>query len=175
MIVSSEGLSHKHICIHSPQTPLPSRLPHNTEYRLVCYIRVLYRRSLLVIHFKSSIVYKQPYICSPSLWVLIQGISKETKWMVGASYNPMSESWELPVRADISFRCQAQSIFTWSEGKWWQSDSPDLQFECLMISCMLVAHQIFLNGPDNNKHKEDCLNMRYCGNFSEVYIKSFSL
>ena len=39
-------------CICSPQTPLPSRPPHNTEQ-----FPVLYSRSLLVIHFKYSSVY----------------------------------------------------------------------------------------------------------------------
>ena len=37
------------------QTPLPSRLPHNTEQSSICYIP--YNRSLLVIHFKYSSVY----------------------------------------------------------------------------------------------------------------------
>ena len=37
------------------QTPLPSRLPHNTEQSSICYIP--YNRSLLVIHFKYSNVY----------------------------------------------------------------------------------------------------------------------
>ena len=34
-----------------PEIPLPSRLPHNTEFP------VLYTRSLLVIHFKYGSVY----------------------------------------------------------------------------------------------------------------------
>jgi len=36
-----------------PQTPLPSRLPHNTEAEFP----VLYSRSLLAIHFKYISVY----------------------------------------------------------------------------------------------------------------------
>ena len=41
-----------HVCIF-PQTPLPSRLPHNTERSFP----VLFTRILLVIHFKYSSVY----------------------------------------------------------------------------------------------------------------------
>ena len=31
-----KGLSHTYTCIHSPQTPLPSRLTHNTEQSSLC-------------------------------------------------------------------------------------------------------------------------------------------
>ena len=47
-----DSATHIHVCI-LPQTPLPSRLPHNIEQEF----HVLYNRSLLVIHFKYSSVY----------------------------------------------------------------------------------------------------------------------
>ena len=54
MIISGEqqGDSAIHVCI-LPQTPRPSRLPHNIEQSFP----VLYSRILLVIHFKYSSVY----------------------------------------------------------------------------------------------------------------------
>ena len=48
----AKGLSRTDTCIHSPQIPLPDRLPHNTVR-----VPVLYSRSLLVFHFKYSSVY----------------------------------------------------------------------------------------------------------------------
>ena len=33
---TAKGLSHTYACIHSPPTPLPSRLPHNTEQSSLC-------------------------------------------------------------------------------------------------------------------------------------------
>ena len=47
-----DSFSHIHTCIHFPPNSLPSRLPHNSEQ-----FPVLFRRSLLVIHFKYSSVY----------------------------------------------------------------------------------------------------------------------
>ena len=32
-----EVLSHTYTCIHSPPTPVPSRLPHNIEQSSLCY------------------------------------------------------------------------------------------------------------------------------------------
>lgn len=33
----SKGLSHRYACIHSPQSPLPFRLPHNIENSSLYY------------------------------------------------------------------------------------------------------------------------------------------
>ena len=49
-----DSVIHKHVSI-LPQTPLPSRLSYNTEQRSMCC-----SRSLLVIHFKYSSIYKLP-------------------------------------------------------------------------------------------------------------------
>ena len=34
---TAKGLGHTYTCIHSPQTPLPSRLPHNVDQNSTCY------------------------------------------------------------------------------------------------------------------------------------------
>ena len=47
---------HMHVSV-LPQTPFPSRLPHNIDQRSMCY-----RRSLLVMHFK----YRSVYLSIPS-------------------------------------------------------------------------------------------------------------
>jgi len=50
---------HMHVSI-LPQTPLPSRLPHNTEQSSLCYtVAQLLWLSIdwLIIHFKYSIIY----------------------------------------------------------------------------------------------------------------------
>ena len=69
MIVSGEQQRDSAIHIHVSilfQTPLLSRLPHNTEQSSLCY-----GRSLLIIHFKYSSVYmsipNSPMIPSPIL------------------------------------------------------------------------------------------------------------
>ena len=46
---TAEGLNHTHTCPHSPQTPLPSRLPYDFEQS-----SLLYSRTLLAAHFKYS-------------------------------------------------------------------------------------------------------------------------
>ena len=60
---TAKALSHIYTCIHSPQTPLPDRLPHNTVRA-----PVLYSRSLLVFHFKYSSIYTStdPFL---STWI----------------------------------------------------------------------------------------------------------
>ena len=45
------GGTQPYACIHSPQMPLPSRMPHNVEQSSMWY-----SRSLLVIHFKYKSV-----------------------------------------------------------------------------------------------------------------------
>ena len=54
-----------------PQTPLPSRLPHDTDPCATQW-------ALLVIHFEYSSVYRQPWMCSLSLWVSFCFVSKST-------------------------------------------------------------------------------------------------
>ena len=63
VIVSGKQQRDSAINIHGsilPQTPQPSRLPHNTEQNSMCYTLVTgigIGISLLVIHFKYSSVY----------------------------------------------------------------------------------------------------------------------
>ena len=63
MIVSGGQQRDSAICIHVSiliHTPLPPRVPHNTEQRSLLYCKnteFLYSRSLLVVHLKYSSVY----------------------------------------------------------------------------------------------------------------------
>ena len=127
MTVSSEqqsmkGLSHIYTWVHSPQTPLPSRLPHNIKHR---QFHVLYNRSLLVIHFKYSSVYvtfpKSLTIPSlpPTVSFLGNTIFLEHIFPVHISklffYDYLFSSCLFCLRIWYSWRCPAVYPFTESE------------------------------------------------------------
>lgn len=93
----------------------------------------------------------------------IRGISMETKEKYVIGWNRWLTQYlsAKGCQGEIS-RCQAWSIFSWSEGRQWQADRSSPVFSPNAPGGP--------SGPYSNRHK-DGLSVGCCGNVSDIYLK----